>query len=131
VFLVGEGAITWSSKKQISTALSSIQVEYITLSEAVCEACWLRNLYTELGLLKEDMLTTIKGDNNGSIAMARNPQFHKRTKHIAVRWHWIQELVQDGTISIDTCCDPDQTMDILTKALLRPKHVEEMGLAPT
>jgi len=133
VFLAGEGAITWSSKKQISTALSSTQAEYVVLSEAVREACWLRNLYTELGLLKEDMLTTIKGDNDGSIAMARNPQFHKRTKHIAVRWHWIQELVQDGTISIDTCRDPDQTADILTKALLRPKHakhIEEMGLAP-
>ena len=75
----------------------------------------------------------IKGDNDGSIAMARNPQFHKRTKHIAVRWHWIRELVQDGTISVDTCRDPDQTADILTKALPRPKHakhVEEMGLAP-
>jgi len=89
VFLAGKGVITWSSKKQISTVLSSTQVEYVALSEAACEACWLRNLYTELGLLKEDMLTTIKGDNDGSIAMARNPQFHKRTKHIAVRWHWI------------------------------------------
>jgi len=133
VFLAGEGAITWSSKKQISTALSSTQAEYVALSEAAREACWLRNLYTELGLLKEDMPTMIKGDNDGSIAMARNPQFHKRMKHIAVQWHWIRELVQDGTISIDTCRDPDQTADILTKALLRPKHakhVEEMGLAP-
>src|SRR6266705_254897 len=43
------------------------------------------------------------------------------------------ELVQDGTISVDTCHDPDQTADILMKALPRPKHakhVEEMGLAP-
>jgi len=84
VFIAGDGAITWSSKKQISTALSSVQVEYIALSEASREACWLRNLYTELGWLKEDMLTVIKGDNDGSIAMAKNPKFHKRTKHIAV-----------------------------------------------
>ena len=51
VFLAGEGAISWNSKKQLSNALSSTQVEYIVLSEAACEACWLRNLYTELGLL--------------------------------------------------------------------------------
>jgi hypothetical protein len=133
VFLAGNGAITWSSKRQISTALSSTQAEYVALSEASREACWLRNLYTELGMLREDMPTTISGDNDGSIAMARNPQFHKRTKHIAVRWHWIRELVQENTINIESCRDPDQTADILTKALPRQKHakhVEEMGLTP-
>ena len=133
VFLAGDGAITWSLKKQISTALSSTQAEYVALSEASHEACWLRNLYTELGLLKEDMPTTIKGDNDGSIALARNPQFHKRTKHIEVRWHWIRELVQEGTINVESCRDPDQTADILTKALhgtKHAKHVQEMGLAP-
>ena len=57
--MAGEGAITWSSKKQISTALSSTEAEYVALSEASREACWLRNLYTELGLLQEDVLTQI------------------------------------------------------------------------
>ena len=133
VFIAGDSAITWSSKRQISTALSSVQAEYVALSEASREACWLRNLYTELGWLKEDMLTVIKGDNDGSIAMAKNPKFHKQTKHIVVRWHWIRELVQEGTVEIDTCRDPDQTADILTKALPRQKHTKhtiEMGLAP-
>jgi len=133
VFIAGDGTITWSSKKQISTTLSSVQVEYVALSEASCKACWLRNLYTELGWLKEDMPTVIKGDNDGSITMAKNPKFHKQTKHIAVRWHWIRELVQEGTVEIDTCRDPDQTADILTKALPRQKHTKhtiEMGLAP-
>ncbi len=131
VFLAGEGAITWNSKRQISTALSSTEAEYVALSEAAREACWLRNLYTELGLLKEDMPMVICGDNEGSIAMAKNPQFHKRSKHIATRWHWIRELVQEGTIAVDSCRDPDQTADILTKALPRQKHtkhVAEMGL---
>ena len=54
-----------------------MQVEYVTLSKAACKACWLRNLYTKLGLLKEDMPMTIKGNNNRSIAMAWNSQFHK------------------------------------------------------
>ena len=85
VFMAGEGAITWSSKKQISTVLSSTEAKYVALSEASCEACWLRNLYTELGLLQEDVPTQIQGDNDGSIAMARNPQFHKRSKHIDIR----------------------------------------------
>ena len=137
VFIAGEGAITWSSKKQVSTALSSTEAEYVALSEASREACWLRNLYTELpvGLLQEDMPTLIRGDNDGSIAMARNPQFHKRSKHIQVdvRWHWIRELVEDSTITVDSCRDPEQPADILTKALPRPKHLThtpDMGLVP-
>ena len=131
VFLAGEGAITWSSKQQISMALSSTEAEYIALSKAGHKVCWLRNLYMELGLLKEEMPTTIYGDNEGSITMAKNPQFHKRLKHIVTRWHWIRELVQDGTISVESCWDPEQTANILTKALPRQKHskhVVEMGL---
>jgi hypothetical protein len=132
VFITREGAITWSSKKQISTASSSMHVEYVALSEASREACWLRNLYTKLGLLQEEVPMTIHGDNNGSVAMANNPQFHSCSKHIALCWHWIQELVQENTIHVDTCRDPDQTVDILTKALpcqKHVKHVAEMGLA--
>ena len=63
--------------------------------------------------------------------MAKNPQFHKQSKHIEIRWHWVQELVQDGKISVKSCRDPDQTADILTKPLPRPKHKKhtaEMGL---
>ena len=77
------------------------------------------------------MPTKIHGDNEGSIAMAKNPQFHKRSKHIATHWHWIRELVQDGTISVESLRDPEQTADVLTKALpcqKHIKHVAEMGL---
>ena len=43
------GAVTWYSKKQTITALSSTEAEYIALSEAGREARWLRNLFQELG----------------------------------------------------------------------------------
>jgi len=133
VFLVADGAITWCSKKQITTALSSTEAEYVTLSESACEACWLRSLYDELGLLPKELPMLVLGDNEGAIAMTKNPQFHKRSKHIAICWHWVQDLVQEGTINIDSCRDPEQTADVLTKVLPRPKHkkhIEDMGLAP-
>lgn len=133
VFLEGGGAITWLSKKQSVVALSSTEAEYIALSEASREACWLRSLYEELGF-KQVYPTLIKGDNNGAIAMAQNPQFHKRAKHINTRWHWIRDLVDDNVVEVGSCRDPEQTADVLTKPLPRPKHkkhVEEMGLAPT
>ena len=90
VFITGGGAITWRSKKQSTIALSSTEAEYVALSEAACEAFWLRNLYAESGFDQKEP-TLIRGDNNGSIAIAQNPQFHKRSKHIAIRWHWIRD----------------------------------------
>ena len=92
--------------------------------------CWLQNLYEEIGYIQESP-NIIKGDNDGAISMACNPQFHKRSKHIATRWHWVHNLVQNGTISIESCRDPEQTADVLTKPLAHPKHqkhVKEMGL---
>jgi hypothetical protein len=132
VYLVGGGTITWMSKKQSVVALSSTDAEYVALSEASHEACWLRSLYKELGY-DQKKPTQIRCDNNGAIAMARNPQFHKQSKHIDIRWHWIRDLVEENTIEVQSCRDPEQTADILTKALAHPKHrkhSEEMGLAP-
>ena len=60
IFIVASGAITWRSKKQETIALSSMEAEYIALSEVAHKACWLRNLYNELGFL-EKTLTIIKG----------------------------------------------------------------------
>ena len=73
----------------------------------------------------------IQGDNEGSIAMAKNPQFHKQLKHIEIHWHWVCDLVQEGKIYVDSCRDPEQTADILTKVLPCPKHkkhTRDMGL---
>ena len=64
----------------------------------------------------------------------KNPQFLKRAKHIAIKWHWVHDLVKQGEIKIQAIRDPNQTADVLTKVLTRPKHkkhVEEMGLRST
>lgn len=121
VFLSAGGAITWKSKKQTTIALSSTEAEYVALSEAAHEACWLRNLFYELGYPQE-FPATIRGDNDGLISMAKNQQFHNRSKHIAIRWHWVQDLVEQKLITIESCRDLQQTADVLTKALPRPKH---------
>jgi hypothetical protein len=111
--------------------LSSTEAEYIALSEAGLEVCWLRNLCNELGF-PQTTPTLLKGDNDRSIAMAHNPQFHKHSKHIEICWHWVHDLAQDSVLNIKSCCDPKQTADVLTKALPHPKHqkhITEMGLA--
>ena len=115
------------------TALSTTEAEYVVLSEAAHEAYWLRNLYEELGFTQKS-LTTIKGDHNGSILMARNPQFHNCAKHITVHYHKVQDTINDGIIKIESCQDPERTADILMKALhciKHWKHVAKMGMKLT
>jgi Reverse transcriptase (RNA-dependent DNA polymerase) len=132
VFLAAGGVITWKSKKQSVIVLSSTEAEYIVLSEAGHEAMWLRNLYGELGF-PQQFVTVIKGDNDGSVVLTHNPQFHQQSKHIAICHHWIQDLVANKVLNIKNCCDPEQTTDVLTKALPNPKHSwhqEEMGIQP-
>jgi hypothetical protein len=130
VFLSGGGAITWRSKKQTMIAMSSMEAKYVALSEAGCKACWLKNLYKELGV-QIDTPINIKGDNKGSLAMAKKPQFPKQAKHIMIHWHWVRNLVKDKIINVESCRDPEHRADILTKALACPKHknhVIGMGL---
>jgi hypothetical protein len=126
VYLSNGGAITWGSKKQTTIALSSTEAEYVALSEASREAMWLRHLYGELGYTQKEPILLL-GDNDGSIAMAKNPEFHKHTKHVDIRWHWVRDLVSDGLINIVDCCDPEQTVDVLTKQLPRPKFVGRLN----
>ena len=76
VFLRSGGAIMWKSKKQTMIALSSMEAEYVALSEAGYEATWLRNLYGELGF-PQNYPTKITGDNNSSVILTHNPQFHQ------------------------------------------------------
>jgi hypothetical protein len=131
VFKMSGGAITWYSKKQSVTALSTTESEYIALSKAAREARWLRNLFSELGFAQK-LLTTIFGDNEGSIAISKNPQFHKRAKHIGVQFHSVKEHVRDGVITVESVRSQHQTADVLTKPLPRAKHkqhVAEMGMA--
>jgi hypothetical protein len=126
VFMAAGGAVTWKSNKQTIIALSSTEAEYVALSDAGRKACWLRNLYGELGF-PQNSLTIIRGDNEGSVILTHNPQFHQRSKHIAIRHHWVHDLMNTKQLDIQNCHDPEQTADILTKALPKPKFTRHRG----
>ncbi len=78
MFSFGSAAITWSSKKHLTVALSSIEAEYRGAVMAACEVAWLRKLLGDLGL-HVDRQVVIYCDNLSSIQLARNPVFHART----------------------------------------------------
>ncbi|KAJ4176414.1 hypothetical protein NW755_14952 [Fusarium falciforme] len=135
VFNLGTGAISWSSKRQRTVALSSCEAEYMGQTGAAKEAVWLRSLLQEL--LKEyrevpELKTTvIFGDNQGAIAMSKNPQFHARTKHIDIQHHYCREKVNDGTVDFQYIPTGKQVADGLTKALPKDRFLlfrEALGL---
>ena len=115
LFLLSGGAISWMSKKQAVVALSTSEAEYIALSSATQEAVWLRRLLAELGAPNSSVV--LMEDNQGAIALAKNPIAHSRTKHIDIRYHYVREAVQDGLIELQYCPTNEMTADLLTKPL--------------
>jgi hypothetical protein len=116
VFLLNGGCISWRSKKQRTVALSSTEAEYMALSEATQEAVWLKAFVTELGEDTGGALTVYE-DNQGAIALAKNPEFHKRTKHIDIRYHFVREKVEDGQVVLEYCPTQDMLADLMTKPI--------------
>jgi hypothetical protein len=102
------------------------------MTQAAKEILWLRVLLDEIGAFKHIApMATLYGDNQGAIALARNPEYHQRTKHIDIQYHFIRDLVSTEKIHLEFCPSTDMIADIMTKALPRPahdKHTIAMGL---
>jgi hypothetical protein len=130
LFYLGGALVSWNSKLQATVALSSTEAEYLALTAAVKEALWIRTFLHDLGIIdiKE---TPIFSDNQGCLALAKNPVYHGRTKHIDVRHHFIRDNIEKGDIVVDYCQTDHMPADLLTKPLARTKfeeHKAKLGL---
>lgn len=120
LFLLGRGPITWNSTKQRCVSMSTTEAEYIALSEACKQGQWIRALLKELQctqFIQQSLATPILSDNQGYIALARDPIAHSRTKHIDIRYHYIRDLISFGKTSVDYIRTEDMKADMLTKPL--------------
>lgn len=97
--------------------MSTTESEYIAASDAVKELVWLNRLTMELG--EEDNQPKFNMDNQAAIRLVKNPEFHKRTKHIDVRYHFIREKYEEGMFELIYVPTEEQAADIFTKALLK------------
>jgi hypothetical protein len=115
-FLINGGAVSWKSQKQEIIALSTTEAEYVAMTHATKEALWLRSFVGEIfGKIEEP--TTVYGDNQSAIALTKDQQYHARTKHIDIRFHFIRWIVAEGKIKLTYCPTEDMLADCLTKAL--------------
>lgn len=130
VFTASGGAISWASRKQRTVALSSHEAEYISLSTATQEAIWWQGVKAELGFRSP---LTIHCDNRSAIATASNTGFNPRSKHIDIRYHFVQDTVAQRIVRLDYISTEEQLGDIFTKPLDKTKFQkfrEAIGLKP-
>ena len=118
LFCLGRGLISWSFKRQLVVALSSCEAEYIALNEAGKKVIWLQKILKELGLIKYlPSPILIYEDNQGTIALAKNPEFYRQKKLIDIQYHWVRNIVLRKLITLEHISTVDQAADSLTKAL--------------
>ena len=116
VVFFGNCPITWSAKKQSTVSRSSTEAEYRGLASTAAELYWIRMLLRDLGIF----LSTpplLWCDNVSALAIASNPDFHARTKHIEVDYHFVREKVLRKDLLIKYISSNDQLADIFTKGL--------------
>jgi hypothetical protein len=125
IFLIDGGAVSWSSRKQELVSLSTAEAEYITLTHASKEALWIKQFITEL-FHPLDFPITLYSDNQGTIALAHaeQGQYHSCTKHIDIQYHFICQLILNGSITLINKNTNEMVADIFTKPLSGVKTVQ-------
>ncbi|GKA16585.1 retrovirus-related pol polyprotein from transposon TNT 1-94 [Tanacetum coccineum] len=97
-FLGGDKLVSWSSKKQDCTTMSSVEAEYVSLSACCAQVLWLRTQLIDYGFHFEKM--PMYCDPKAAIAISCNPVQHSHTKHIDVRYHFIKEQIEKGIVEL-------------------------------
>ena len=131
-FLIGGTAVSWRARQQKCVSRSVTEAEYYAAGEAAAEAEWLRSLMAEVGLPQHEP-TRIFSDNQGSIALIKNPVFHDRSKHIRVQYHYVRQLAEEGLVNFEYCPAEKMAADFLTKPLDKVsfhKCREALGIKP-
>lgn len=118
--MLGGNLLTWSSKKQAVVSRSSAESEYRALADTAADIMWLHSLLQELGIAHESP-SLLWCDNVSAAALAANPVFHARTKHIEIDVHFIREKVLKKEIDVRFIPSEDQPADLFTKPLSSPR----------
>ncbi|KAH7316140.1 hypothetical protein KP509_21G079700 [Ceratopteris richardii] len=113
--MIGSKPITWSSQKQPTVSLSSMEGEHRGLAFATCEAMWIKKILADLEVQVGTIL--IYGDNMSIVYLTSNPMFHARSKHIEVHYHYVREKVLSKDVEIKLIRTKEKVADLFTNFL--------------
>ena len=114
ILFYGSKLIAWNCSKQKVITLSSCEAEYISSKMVVCQGIWISTFMSELsGCIEKRFDLCIY--NKSAIEISWNPVHHGWTKHIEVRFHFIQKCVEDGKVNLRCIRTEDQVADLFTK----------------
>ena len=113
---LGANLISWSAKKQPTVARSSTEAEYKALANVASELIWLQQLFKDLRITSS-FVPVLHCDNISALALASNPVFHARTKHVEVDFHFVREKVANHQLVLKHLASQLQIADIFTKPL--------------
>lgn len=111
-FLDGK-LVSWQSKMQTYMSLSTVKAEYIVAVSCTSQVIWIQSQLRDYGL----SMKKIRLYCESAIRICHNLVKHSKTKHIALRYHFIKDHVEDGNVEVHFVRSTDQLADIFTKAL--------------
>lgn len=120
LILLNGSPVSWASKKQQTVSLSTMEAEYIAMSLAIQEVIWIKGLFSELQIPFTSPVT-LHEDNQGAIALSKDPKYHARSKHIDIKHHFIREQIQNNIVNVIHCESSKMLADIMTKPLPKDK----------
>ncbi|GJS78671.1 retrovirus-related pol polyprotein from transposon TNT 1-94 [Tanacetum coccineum] len=118
-YAYADHTVSWSSKKQKSTAILTTEAEYIAMSGCCAQILWMRSQLTDYSFAFNNI--PLYCDNKSAIALCCNNVQHSRSKHIDIRHHFIREQVKNGVVELYFVMMDYQLPDIFTKALPRER----------
>jgi len=119
VFILSQAPVSWRSTLQSIVTLSTIEAEYMAMTEAIKEAIWLQRLLNDLGT-DHDLLKIICNIMS-AIYLTKNQVYHVRTKHIDVKFHFIREILDKGDIEVQKIHTKKNPANMLIKIVPRVK----------
>nr|GFA31565.1 hypothetical protein [Tanacetum cinerariifolium]GFA52107.1 hypothetical protein [Tanacetum cinerariifolium] len=126
---ISDKLVSWSSKKQKSTAISSTKAEYISLSGCCAQIIWMRSQLTDYGFQFNKI--PLYYDHISAIALCCNNVEHSRANHIDVRYHFIKKQVENGIVELYFFQIEYQLADIFTKPFPRERFnflIKKLGM---
>ena len=115
IWSLGVGAFYASSSKQKIVTKSSWEAELVAFSDQMSEVLGVQQFLKELGF---DVTPIIHQDNKSTIlSSSKGAGSSNRTRHVNIRYFWVAQYIEDGTIKVQYTPTTSMIADILTKPL--------------